>query len=79
MNHDEVYVDTWKDKKNERLDLVKNDVVCSASSYARYTKSMEANTDFCMKDCLSLTGLGVKNFNSSRTEEDEPIYTYNDK
>ena len=32
-----------------------------------------------MKDCLSLPGLGWKYFNSLRTEEDEPIYTYNDK
>ena len=32
-----------------------------------------------MKDCLSLPGLGWNIFNSLRTEEDEPIYTYNDK
>ena len=32
-----------------------------------------------MKDCLSLLGLAWKNFNSFRTEEDEPIHTYNDK
>ena len=32
-----------------------------------------------MKDCLSLPGLGLKYFNNLRTEEDEPIYTYNDK
>ena len=32
-----------------------------------------------MKDCLSLPGLGLKYFNSLRTEEDEPIFTYNDK
>ena len=32
-----------------------------------------------MKDCLSLPGLGLKYFNSLRTEQDEPIYTYNDK
>ena len=32
-----------------------------------------------MKDCLSLPGLGLKYFNSVRTEQDEPIYTYNDK
>ena len=34
---------------------------------------------FSMKDCLSLPGLGWKYFNSLRTKEDEPIYTYNDK
>ena len=32
-----------------------------------------------MKDCLSLPGLGCKFSNGLRTEEDEPIYTYNDK
>ena len=32
-----------------------------------------------MKDFLSLPGLGLKYFNSLRTEEDEPIYTHNDK
>ena len=36
-------------------------------------------TSFSMKDCLSLPGLGLKYFNSLRTEQDEPIYTYNDK
>ena len=40
---------------------------------------MEEITAFSMKDCLSLPGLGWKYFNSLRTEEDEPIYTYNDK
>ena len=40
---------------------------------------MEEITGFSMKDCLSLPGLGLKYFNSLRTEEDEPIYTYNDK
>ena len=40
---------------------------------------MEEITGFGMKDCLSLSGSGWKFFNSLRTEEDEPIYTYNDK
>ena len=79
MNHDEVDVNNCKDKKHEWLDYVKNDVLCTALSYARYSKAMEELTRFSMKDCLSLPGLGWKNFNSLRTEEDEPIYTYNDK
>ena len=79
MNHDEVYSDTWKDKKDEWLDYVKNDVLCTAFCYASYSKAMEEITGFSMKDCLSLPGLGWKFFNSLRTEEDEPIYTYNDK
>ena len=40
---------------------------------------MEEITGFSMKCCLSLPGLGLKYFNSLRTEQDEPIYTYNDK
>ena len=79
MDHNEVYSDTWKDKKSEWLPYVKNDVLCTAFSYARYCKAMEDITGFSMKDCLSLPGLGWKYFNSLRTEEDEPIYTYNDK
>ena len=79
MNHDEVYSDTWRDKKSEWLDHVKNDVSCTTFSYARYCKAKEEITRFSMKDCLSLPGLGWKHFNSLRTEEDEPKYTYNDK
>ena len=78
-DHNEVYSDTWKDKKSEWLPYVKNDVLCTAFSYARYCKAMEDITGFSMKDCLSLPGLGWKYFNSLRTEDDEPIYTYNDK
>ena len=40
---------------------------------------MEEITGFSIKDCLSLPGLGWKYFNSLRTQEDEPIYTYNEK
>ena len=77
-NHDKVYSDTWKDKKSEWLDYFKNDVLCTVFAYARYTKAMEENTGFSKKDCLSLPWLGWKYFNSLRTEENEPIYTYND-
>ena len=79
MNHDEITADNYKDKKDIWLPYVKNDVLCTAYSYARYIKTMEEITGFSMKDCLSLPGLGWKFFNSLRTEEDEPIYTYNDK
>ena len=41
MNQDEVYSDTWKDKKSEWLDYVKNDVLFTVFSYAWYTKAME--------------------------------------
>ena len=79
MKHEEVYSDTWKDKKDEWLVYVKNDVLCTAFCYARFCKAMQELTEFSMKDCLSLPGLGWKYFKSLRTEEDEPIYTYNDK
>ena len=52
MNHDEVYADTWKDEKSEWLDYVKQDVLCTAFSYARYCKAMEEITGSSMKDSL---------------------------
>ena len=79
MNHDEVDGYNYKDEKDEWLEYVKNDVLCTAFSYANYSTAMEEVTGFPMKDCLSLPGLGWKYINSLRTEEDEPIYTYNDK
>ena len=79
MNQNEKYVDTWKDKKNEWLDYVKNDVLCTTFSYARYSKELEGITGFDMEHCLSLPELGWENFNSLRTEAEEPIYSNNDK
>ena len=79
INHDDVDANNYKDKKDIWLPYVKNDVLCTAYCYARYSKAMEEITEFSMKDCISLPGLGWKYFNSLRTEEDEPIYTYNDK
>ena len=79
LNHDENDEKNWKDEKHERLPYVKNDVICTAYCYARYCSAMKETTEFSMKDCLSLPGLGWKHFNSLRTEEDEPINTYNDK
>ena len=79
MNDDEITGNNYKDKKHIWVDYVKNDVMCTAFSYAKFCKAMEDITGFSMKDCLSLPGLGWKYFNSLRTEEDEPIYTYNDK
>ena len=79
MNQDENDGNHYKDKINEWLPYVKNDVLRTAFSYARYFKAMEEITGFSMKDFLSLPGLGLKYFNCLRTEEDEPIYTFNDK
>ena len=67
------------EKKNEWLDYVKTDVLCTAFSYARYFKAIEEIKGFGVKNCLSLPDLGWKYFTSLRTEEDEPIYTYNNK
>ena len=68
-----------KIKKDEWLDYVKQDVICTAFSYAKYCKAMQEITGFSMKDCSSVLGLGLKFFNSLRTDEDAPIYTYIDK
>ena len=67
MNHDEVDGNNYKDKKGEWLAHVKNVVLCTAFSYARYCKAMEEITGFSIKNCLSLPGLGWKYFNSLRT------------
>ena len=79
MNDDKFDENNYMNNKDEWLPYVKNDVLCTAFTYARYTKAMEDITGFSMKDCLSLPGLGWKYLNSLRTEEDEPIYTDNDK
>ena len=63
MNHDEVDGDNYKDKKHKWLDYVKNDVLCTTFSCARYSKAMEEITGFLMKECLSLPVLGWKYFN----------------
>ena len=57
MNHDGISADNWRDKKDEWLPCVKNDVLCTAYSYARYNKCMEDIAGFSMKDCLSIPGL----------------------
>ena len=66
-------------KKIEWLPYPKNDVLSGAFSYARYTKGMGEKTKFGMKNNLTLAILANKYFNSSRDENDEPIYTYNDE
>ena len=79
MNHDEIDENIWRDKKDERLPCVKIEVLSTAYSYARYNKCMEELTGFSMKACLSAPVLGWKNLHSMRDENDEPMYTYNDK
>ena len=77
--YEEVFADFWKDKKDEWIDYVKNDFLCTACSYAGYLKAMEDLTGFDMKDCLSLSGLRWTYFSSLRTDTDEAVYSYNDK
>ena len=79
LEHDEIFEDNWEEKENEWLPYLKNDVLSTAFSYARYSKGMEELTRFGMKNSLTLPSLANKYFNSLRDESDEPIYTYNDE
>ena len=79
LDHDEVDYNNYKDEKDEWLPFVKNYVLCTGFSCARYCKAMEEITGFSMKDCLSAPSLGWKYSISMRDENDEPVYTYNDK
>ena len=58
---------------------LKNDVLSTASSYARYIRGMEELTGFRMKKILTLPSLADIFFNSIRKQNDEAIYTYNDE
>ena len=58
MNHDEVDGNNIKDKKDEWLDYVKQDVLCIEFGYAKCCKAMEEFTGFSMNDSLSAPGLG---------------------
>ena len=78
LEYDEIYEDNWEKKENEWLPYLKNDVLSTAFSYARYAKGMEDLTGFDMKNSLTLPSLADKFFNSLRDENDETIYTYTD-
>ena len=79
LEHDEIFENNWEEKENEWLPYLKNDVLSTAFSYARYSKGMEELTGFGMKNSLTLPSLAIKYYNSLRDESDEPIYTYNDE
>ena len=79
LEHDEIFEDNWEEKENEWLPYLKNDVLSTAFSYARYSKGMEELTGFGMINSLTLPSLANKYFKSSRDESDEPISTYNDE
>ena len=66
-------------RKNEWIEYVKTDVICTAFGYARYCKSMENIKGFNTKNSLTLPSLGWTYFKTSGDESDEPIYTIKDK
>ena len=79
LEHDETFEDNWEEKENEWLPYLKNDVLLTAFSNARYSKGMEELTKFGIKNNLTLPALANNYFNSLGDESDEPIYTYNDE
>ena len=52
MNHDEVDDNKYNDKKDEWLNYVNQDVLCTDFSFGRNCKSMDENTGFSKMDCL---------------------------
>ena len=77
LNYSLIMIITKVKKMNGYLMLK---MTCSVLlSHARLCKAMEELTGFPMKGCLSAPGLRWKYFISMRDENDEPIYTYNDK
>ena len=66
-------------KKDEWIDKVKNNVLCSTFGYARYIKRMEKITQLGMKNFLTSLSLDWNKFQILRDESDEPIYTSRDK
>ena len=50
MGHDEIYEDIWEVNQNEWLPYLKNNVLSTAFSYARFAKGMEELTGFGMKN-----------------------------
>ena len=44
LEHDEIYEDTWETKQNNWLPYLKNDMLSTAFSKARFAKGMEELT-----------------------------------
>ena len=59
-DHDEIYEDTREEKETEWLAYLKNDVLSTAFSYARYSEGMEELTGFGMKNSLTLPSIAKK-------------------
>ena len=79
LEHDQISEDNWGENEDEWLPYLKNDVLSTAFSYARYTMEKEELTGFGIKNNLTLPSLADENFNSLRDDNDEPIYTYKDE
>ena len=79
MDHGEIYEDNWENEDGEWLPYLKIDVLSTAFSYARYSKSMGKITVFGMKNSITLPSSAIKYPNNLRDENDEPFYTYNDE
>ena len=50
LKHDEIFEGNWQVKENEWLPYLKNDVLSTNFSYARYYKGIEILTRFGMKN-----------------------------
>ena len=82
LEHDEIFADNLEKKENELLSYLKNYVLSTAFSYARYSKGSKGMGElagFAMKNSLTVPSLANKYFTSLRDENDEPIDTYNDE
>ena len=79
LEHDEIFEDNWEGKENEWLPCLKNYVLSTLISYARYSKGLEELAGFGLKNSLTLPSLANKYFNSLRDKNDEPIYTYKEE
>ena len=79
MVHDEKDGDIYLKKKNELMDFVKQEVLCTSFSYARFNKATEEITGFSTKAVYQQRGWVWRYFHKMRDEIDEAIYTYNAK
>ena len=55
------------------------DLLALASTYTRYSMNTRQTTGSGLKNRLSVPSLRWKHLNYTRTEEDEPIFSYSDK
>ena len=62
MDLDEINEDTCVDGENEWVAYLKNDVLSTALSYARYAKRMEKLTGSVLKNSLTLSSLANNYF-----------------